>query len=460
MSSGTRPGKHRRAVRLREEAQRLAVVYLLSVLLCGGLVVTAAHVLAPRAPVRDEIVPQQVVMVPHDAVTFALQPIGEVPQLTVQRHARLIERRFGRVVRVLEPLPVPERAWSRERHQLDASQLLDALYIHKPADVSHVIGVTSADLYATDWEYLYGFSQVEGRVAVYSTARLSSDGSSLSAMGLAMDRAEKIIAHELGHTFGLEHCEVRHCLMNTVERSQGLERMSRFFCSRCERHLTTWRSDDAREAAASAVSRMDAEAMEERSIRRGDGLYSRGAFDRAWVHYVGALLQRPTNAARLNRVGVASAELGMSEVAHQSYRLAILHEPGYALPYYNFALLYASHDPERSSALLQAGFERDPDRVEALGYLASVYAEVLGDEHRALHYFQRYVREGGQNPSVLYRYRKLVRPSVFEFDDSEVGVIRSEPPRSTRLREALTWQLMRLQWTLSSASSRQASRAP
>ncbi len=137
-----------------------------------------------------------------------------------------------------------------------------------------------------------------------------------------------------------------------------------------------------------------------------------------------ALLQRPTDVTRLNRLGVSSATVHLPGMAEHSYQLAIRLDPDYSLPFYNYGLLYASVDTAKAVALLKAGFDRDPDRVEALGFLGTIYVDVLRDEHRAMWYFQRYVREGGRNPDVLYRYRSLMRPELVRFQPDEVPVIR------------------------------------
>ena len=57
-----------------------------------------------------------------------------------------------------------------DRLEVVPSENAAYIFIGKPPGVTHVVGVTTHDLYADGWEFLYGFSQVQGRVVVVSVA--------------------------------------------------------------------------------------------------------------------------------------------------------------------------------------------------------------------------------------------------------------------------------------------------
>jgi archaemetzincin len=77
-----------------------------------------------------------------------------------------------------------------------------------------VIGLTVRDISTTkddieDWG-IFGLGGLGGRACVVSTFRLRA--------GKATDpvfqtRLVKVVNHELGHTFGLDHCPVTGCFM-------------------------------------------------------------------------------------------------------------------------------------------------------------------------------------------------------------------------------------------------------
>lgn len=377
------------------------------------------------SPQPDTQVPGQTV--PNLSAAFALQPLGNIPRAALDRQAKVIEARFGERVEVLPARPLPEEAWSPEREQYRAGAILDELYIRKPAGVTHIIGITAHDLYEDGWEYLYGFSQVEGNVAIVSMRRTWTprQGQSLASWRLAVDRSEKVLVHELGHSLSLGHCSRKHCVMSAVDTSPSLDRLSRFYCRRCAAAIESGPVDE-----------------QDPILSRGDGLYHRGSHHRALVRYVTAALQNPMNAHRINRVGVASAPILRPLVAGTAFRFASHRDPSDPLPWYNMGLLHAHSDAELATRLFRAGFERDPDRVEALGFLGLVYADVLEDEHEALRHFQRYVGEGGNSPAVLYRYRQLLTPSLVVFEEDEGSVIEAS------VQESLEERATRYQWVV------------
>ena len=360
---------------------------------------------------------------------FVLQPFGEIPDALLKRHALILERRFSATVVIAESEPLPQSAVDGNRKQVDALKLLDYLFERRPVHTDFVVGVTLEDLYADGWDYLYGFAQVDGRVAVYSLSRFRETESNRRWGDAMLRRLDRVLVHEVGHIFDLPHCTHPHCVMNTVDREPALDQLSVFFCARCARRVKDLADRD-----------------EDPGLARADELYLRGSLERARFRYVVALLQRPTNPERLNRVGVSSAALGAPLLAEMAYRSSILIDPSYPLPYYNYGLLYAPFDAHRSVRLLQAGFERDHNRVEALGFLGLVYTDVFEDEARALRYFQLYVREGGQDPEVLMRYQRLVRPSLFEFEEGEVFVFIANQGDAALASRALVASVKRVIW--------------
>jgi archaemetzincin len=173
------------------------------------------------------------------APSIALQPLGDVPSEELDAvAARIGEAYPGSQVVRLPKHDLPASAWYAPRSRYRAEKLLMTLGVWKPAGVHKIIGVTSKDISTTKGPYpdwgIFGYGNIAGPACVVSDFRLKKN---TDASGLRR-RLSWVVAHELGHTFGLEHCPSRGCLMEdaagqvaTVDRSSGV------FCPVCRKRL-------------------------------------------------------------------------------------------------------------------------------------------------------------------------------------------------------------------------------
>ncbi len=121
---------------------------------------------------------------------------------------------FGLEVRLLDPASTSgitsrPNPWTGQT-QLLASDLLVFLKRRLPSDAFALVGITMTDLYPeASWNFVFGQASLRDRVGVYSFARYTAADSRL-----VLRRSVKVLAHETGHMFGIEHCVWYHCLMN------------------------------------------------------------------------------------------------------------------------------------------------------------------------------------------------------------------------------------------------------
>jgi archaemetzincin len=88
-----------------------------------------------------------------------------------------------------------------------------------PDDAVTLTAVTMTDLYPGEgWNYVFGEALLRGRVGVYSLRRhfpaFWGEPDTQEARVQALRRSLKLVTHEVGHTFGLEHCVRYRCTMN------------------------------------------------------------------------------------------------------------------------------------------------------------------------------------------------------------------------------------------------------
>jgi archaemetzincin len=135
-----------------------------------------------------------------------------------------------------EDLPLPSKFFSKERGQFPSREFLKILTELDGSSAEVHLGVTDVDLYAPHLNFVFGEASVSSPVAIFSLARLNPEAYGEDPdPSLLLRRALKEAIHELGHVFGLRHCENQSCVMwfsNTLSETdwKGTD-----FCPHCAR---------------------------------------------------------------------------------------------------------------------------------------------------------------------------------------------------------------------------------
>lgn len=125
----------------------------------------------------------------------------------------------------------PLFAFNADRAQYYSTAILEKLAGIPAPPLSRIIGVSSVDLYVPILTFVFGEAQLSGNRAVVSHYRLAEPG----RPDMLRERLAKEAVHELGHTFGLRHCENWNCVMSSSHSVERLDIKSARFCSRCRR---------------------------------------------------------------------------------------------------------------------------------------------------------------------------------------------------------------------------------
>ena len=170
--------------------------------------------------------------------TITLIPIGHVEEDVLKDLANRLEKEFPYPCTIDSRLEIPSEAFNVERSQFLASVILNEMKSHLPSDAVKTLGVTDVDLYVPDLNFVFGLADVHGTVAIISLSRLRQEFYGLKCdEELFRKRMAKEAIHELGHAFGLAHCQNPHCVMSFSNSLLDSDRKGEDFCANCKKQL-------------------------------------------------------------------------------------------------------------------------------------------------------------------------------------------------------------------------------
>ncbi len=128
----------------------------------------------------------------------------------------------------------PETTFDGSRGQYHATGLLTLLLAGEAQPGVRLLGVAGVDLFVPILTFVFGEAQLDGTAAVVSTYRLDNEHYGLPGdERLLLDRLHKEAVHELGHTYGLVHCQRSQCVMRSSTYAEDIDLKSGAFCSKC-----------------------------------------------------------------------------------------------------------------------------------------------------------------------------------------------------------------------------------
>lgn len=166
---------------------------------------------------------------------IAIQPYGKIDAAVVARVEAGVRDRFDADVVVLAARELPADAFYAPRRRYKADKLLVALDAESAGRYTRIVGLTDRDISTSTDEFadwgVYGLSEFSGESGVVSTFRLARGAAGAEALDA---RVVKAVDHELGHTFGAEHCPVAGCVMADAEGSiRSVDAGDGRFCPVC-----------------------------------------------------------------------------------------------------------------------------------------------------------------------------------------------------------------------------------
>lgn len=161
--------------------------------------------------------------------------VGRCDPRTLDRIGPALSQRMNVPWDILPAALDVEFALHAERQQYHSTEILARLQSLKRPDTWRLLGVTDCDLYIPILTFVFGEAEMGGQVAIVSTKRLSQEFYGLPPEDeLFHDRVLKESLHELGHTFGLRHCEDYRCAMAASHAVEWIDLKAAELCDSCQ----------------------------------------------------------------------------------------------------------------------------------------------------------------------------------------------------------------------------------
>ena len=135
----------------------------------------------------------------------------------------------------------PTDLFDKARKQWISDSLLGwLLESNSPDSTTKVLAICELDAYSDGLNFVFGQAHLGGRVAAIYLPRLRDEfyvRKSDKNNNLFEQRVIKESVHELGHAFGLRHCQISKCVMHFSNSLQDTDFKDYKFCERCNKIL-------------------------------------------------------------------------------------------------------------------------------------------------------------------------------------------------------------------------------
>jgi len=177
-------------------------------------------------------------MLKPDMMSIIIQPISF--DLTSDLAPLLkthLSKEFNVSVRTASTIneTAPFNSFNKQRNQWNSSNILEWLLDrNKPDGSTKILGLCDFDAYSNGLNFVFGEAHINRRASAIYLPRLRQEFYGVRAdNSLFCQRIVKEAVHELGHAFGLNHCNNTRCVMHFSNSLHDTDIKENIFCSIC-----------------------------------------------------------------------------------------------------------------------------------------------------------------------------------------------------------------------------------
>jgi archaemetzincin len=169
--------------------------------------------------------------------SISILPFKEVDRALIKTVKDKLEKEFSAEIVIINTASLPDYAFYKPRQRYIADSLLVFLKAANNKKFEKIIGVTTKDIATRKAEIdnwgILGLGSCPGEACVISAFRAGKNRISNNDF---LRRMTTLALHELGHTYGLEHCWVDKWLMKDAEGKMNLDNWDTY-CRKCLYYL-------------------------------------------------------------------------------------------------------------------------------------------------------------------------------------------------------------------------------
>lgn len=148
--------------------------------------------------------------------------------------AEAVRNEFRYSIRIREGHLDLSEFYDPGRRQYNGNKLLKEIDSLLLPDSMKTIGLFNVDLFIPILTFIYGQAVLGGNTGIASLYRLKNERYGMPPdKNILLERFKKEVIHELGHTFGLIHCNTPECVMRSSTYVEDIDLKEGRLCHNC-----------------------------------------------------------------------------------------------------------------------------------------------------------------------------------------------------------------------------------